>query len=980
MSGYRLATADGRSSGAPVSFTFDGRAVAGRAGESVAAALIAAGERVVARSFKYHRPRGIYGFDLDEPSALVACGDEIATLATRLTVREGMAVRAVNAWPSARFDLRAVNDLFGRLLPAGFYYKTFMGPAGAWPRYERVIRAAAGLGRVRGTTPSWRRETRHAHCDVLVVGAGPAGLAAAHRLASSGLRVLLADDGEAPGRASLEAMDARVGGERAIDWAERLTAEFDAAPETRRLARTLVTGLYDHGFAVAVERDPCEGLDERLWRIRAERIVLATGAIERPLVFANNDRPGVMSLNAVRRYAERNAVACGRSVVVFANNGGAYGDAARLRGLGVEVTAIVDPRPRIDAAAVELVSRLGIAVLGGQSVVDVVGRQVEGVRVAGRDAAEAARTVDGDVLAVSGGWTPLVHLHGHAGGRVAYDDAVAAFLPVADDRGVRSAGACAGRFSLAAAIADGAAAAAESTRDLGRPVAPWRAADVVTTDELALDLEPYFESPRPREAGKAFVDLAADTTAADIRLAVQEGYESVELMKRYTTTGMALDQGRHGNLNAVALLAAARDERPGTVGVTTFRPPFAPVAFGTLAPREGWFLTPARATPLTSWHEAAGAVMYDVGGHWRRPGYYPRAGEGLAEATARECRACRGGAAMYDSSPLGKFEFAGRDVVAFLERMYCNRWADLGVGNGRYGVMLHEDGRLFDDGVAFRLGAERFLVTTTTGNAEAALARFEYHRQVVWPGLDVRLVPVTTQWADIVVCGPRARDVLAAAGTTVDLDRAAFPFMAIREGAVAGVPARVMRVSFTGELSFEVNVPARRALEVWNALLAAGAAHDMQPLGSEANHVLRVEKGFISVGHEADGVADPFDLGMKWIVAMDKPDFVGKRSLQRNLADTAPRAQLVGLLSHDPGQVPAEGSQVLDETGARGRGYVTASCMSPALGRSIALALIEDGRALTDASVRLFGPSGETSEARVTRPVFLDPKGERMRS
>lgn len=979
MSGYRLDAGNGATRGARLAFTFDGRPFEGFAGETLAAALIAGGERVVARSFKYHRPRGVYGFDRDEPNALVTRGDEVATLATRVQLHDGLAARAVNAWPSARFDLRAVNDLFSRLLPAGFYYKTFMGPDGAWQRYERVIRAAAGLGRVSGAVPTWRHETRHAHCEVLVVGAGPAGLVAAHRLATSGMRVILVDDGAAPGEAGLVDMDARIGGERVADWAARLTAAIDAAPNCLRLARTIVSGLYDHGFAVAVERQPDGDLDERLWKIRAERIVLATGAVERPMVFANNDRPGVMSLTAVRRYAERFGVACGRNVVVFANNSGAYGDAVRLRRLGVSVSAIVDPRQSIDAAVVEAVSRLGIAVLGGQAVVDVVGREVESVRIAGRDAPDRARTIDADVLAVAGGWTPLVHLHSHAGGRVAFDEVLAAFLPLEDDRPIVSAGACAGYLSLAAAIDDGAAAAERMARSLGRDMPSWHGGTVIANDEFALDLEPFFESPRPSESGKAFVDLAADTTAADIRLAAQEGYDSVELMKRYTTTGMALDQGRYGNLNAIALLAAARDDRPGMVGVTTYRPPFAPVAFGSLAPREGWFVTPARATPLTPWHVAAGAAMYDVGGHWRRPGYYPRPGEGLEAATERECRACRGGVVVYDSSPLGKFEFAGRDVVTFLERLYCNAWSDLSPGNGRYGVMLQEDGRIFDDGVAFRLGAERFLVTTTTGNAESALARFEYHRQIVWPTLDVRLVPVTTQWADIVVCGPRAREVLAAVGTTIDLAREAFPFMAIREGLVAGIPARVMRVSFTGELSFEVNVPARRALELWQALLAAGAAHDIQPLGSEANHVLRIEKGFISVGHEGDGVADPFDLGMKWIVAMAKSDFVGKRSLQRNLADPTPRAQLVGLLARDPRQVPAEGAQVLDEAGTHGRGFVTASCMSPALDRSIALALIEDGRRLIGGDVRLFAPSGDVIAAQVTKPVFFDPKGERMR-
>ena len=980
MSGYRLPVSGSASRGAELNFRFDGRALQAHGGETLAAALLAAGVRVVGRSFKYHRPRGIYGFDLDDPNGLVTCGDDPLALATRVEVTPGLDARAVNVWPSLRFDLREIHDWLSPLLPAGFYYKTFIGPQGAWPHYERAIRAAAGLARVDGTVPDWRRIARTVHCDVLVVGAGPAGMIAARDLAASGARVVLADDGDAPGEPGLAGLEAWVDGARASDWARGAAAAFDACAGSLRLPRCLVLGLHDQGFAVAVQRRPEPGLDACLWKIRADRIVLATGAIERPMLFANNDRPGVMSLSAVRRYAERFGVACGRNVVVVANNSGAYGDVARLRRIGVQVSAIVDPRRRIAAAALDLAARLGVAVVGGHRALDIVGRTVEGLRVAAPDAVDRPRTLDCDVVAVSGGWTPLVHLHSHAGGRLDHDPTLDAFVPRADSRPVTSIGACAGRMTLAAALTDGQAIARDIAAALGRRAPEARIEDVIATEEFDLDRASGDEPPGAGwRGGKVFVDLAADVTAADIRLAAREGYESVELMKRYTTAGMAGDQGRHGNLDAIAVLAAARGDLPGAVGTTTYRPPFAPVEFGTIAPRAGWMLAPARATPLTAWHEAAGAVMYDVGGHWRRPGYYPRPGETLDAATARECLSCREAVVIYDSSPLGKFEFGGRDVVAFLERLYCNAWSDLAPGMGRYGMMLLEDGRIFDDGVAFRLGAERFLVTTTTGNAETALARFEYHRQIVWPELDVRLVPVTSHWADIVVCGPRAREVLAAVGTDIDLSTAAFPFMALRSGQVGGIPARVMRVSFTGELSFEVNVPARRALELWTALLAAGAPHGIVPLGSEANHVLRIEKGFVSVGHEADGVADPYDLGMGWIVAAGKPDFVGRQALLRNRADTAPRAQLVGLLARDPAHVPAEGAVVLAVDGRQGRGYVTASCMSPAVGRSVALALVEDGRRLIGSEIRLFAPSGTETIATVVKPVFFDPKGARMR-
>jgi sarcosine oxidase subunit alpha len=974
VSGYRLPT---RAAVRELAFAFEGRRLVGRAGDTLAAALIAAGERVVARSFKYHRPRGIWGIGLEEPNALVRVGDDAQALATRVPLVEGLDARAVNVWPSLRFDLRAVHDVVGRFLPAGFYYKTFMGPARGWPLYERAIRNAAGLGRLRRDAPAWRSESAHAHADVLVVGAGPAGLAAALVLARSGCRVVLCDDGDAPGGARGVDAGVRVDGEDAAGWIEAAVAELRGAG-ARLLARTLVFSLHDDGFALAAERQPAADLDERLWKLRIGAVVLATGAVERPLVFPDNDRPGVMSLSAVRGYAERFGVGCGRSVAVLANNDQAYADAAALKRRGVAVTAIADLRAAASAQAIELAARLGIAALGNQRALGIAGRSVEGLRLAPLERLDAARTLDCDVVAVSGGWTPLVHLHCHAGGRVAFDGARHAFLPVPDARPVFSAGACAGQLGWGEALLGGARAGAEAARRLGRTPAPLGISDVIAEAEHDGTAAPFVEGPA-REGRKAFVDLAADVTADDIRLAAREGYGAIEHMKRYTTAGMAIDQGRFGNIEAISVLAQARALAPDAIGTTTYRPPFAPVAFGTLARPLGEFLVPVRRTPLTQWHVGAGAVMYDVGGNWRRPGYYPLAGEDLERATARECAACRNAAAIYDSSPLGKFEAKGRDVVAFLERIYTVRLADLRPGQGRYALMLLEDGRVFDDGVLFRLADDRFLLHSTTGNAEAVFQRLEYHRQIVWPELDIRFAQVTAQWADIVVCGPRAREILAALGTDFPLDREGFPFMALREGMVAGVPARVLRVSFTGELGFELQVPAGRALEIWERALEVGRGFGAVPLGSEANHVLRIEKGFISVGHEADGVADPFDLGMKWAVAMEKPDFVGKRALLRNLADTAPRPQLVGLLAEDPRFVPPEGAVVLDEQGGRGRGFVTASCMSGAVGRSIALAMIEGGRALMDREVELFAPAGTRHKARIVRPAFYDVRGERMR-
>lgn len=917
MSGYRLKPVD---PGARVTVRFEGDDFEARRGESLAAALLANGQRVVARSFKYHRPRGIVGYGAHEPNAWMQTRDGTA-LATRLIADEGLDARAVNCWPSPRFDLAGALDRIGALLPAGFYYKTFRGPRGRlWPLFEPAIRILAGLGTLPRETRPLRVEKRHAHCELLVVGAGPAGLGAIGQV-RDGHRAILASDGLAP----------RIDG-------------------VLSLSRTTVLARHEGGLFVALERDPEPGLDARLWRIRARAAVLATGAVERPLVFSGNDRPGVMLLSAVRAYAKRDGVACGRAVLVFCNHDGAYDDVRAVIEAGVNVVGIVDMR---DGGR-----EFGVPVFDGAAVVAALGMPVSGARVARLDGKGPAREIACDTIAVSGGWTPLVHLHSQAGGALDYDTAQAAFLPAGPHDGAWSAGAANGRGDVAAE--DGARAARLA---LGGPAEP------ALSPSPGGGLLPRWESPSG--GGKAFVDFAADVTAEDIRLAAREGYDGVELLKRYTTTGMAPDQGRMGNMNALDILARARGLAPEMAGTTTFRPPYLPVPFAALADPGGALWKPSRTTTLTVWHEANGAVMYESGANWRRPGYYKHAGETLETATARECRAVREAAGVYDSSPLGKFEIAGPDAAAFLDFVYATRLSDLAPGRGRYALQLHEDGRLFDDGIVFRLAPDRFFLTTTTGNADSCLQRFAYCRQVLRPDLRVDVVAATEQWADIVVCGPRAREILHKAGIVVPRD---LKFMGVAEMEIAGRRARVARAGFTGELSFEIFVPASAAPDLWRRVVAAGAV----PVGSEANHVLRIEKGFISVGHEADGIVGPDDLGLGFAVHADKPDFIGKIALLRDRADASPRPQLVGLLARDSGLVLPEGAAILRADAAIGRGYVTASCMSGAAGRSLALALIEDGRALIgrDAQVAL---ADGTVGARVVRPVFYDPKGGRQR-
>jgi sarcosine oxidase subunit alpha len=934
MTGYRLVDVPAHEA---VSVVFDGQFLAARRGESLAATLIANGVRIVARSFKYHRPRGVVGYGAHEPNALVGTPAG-TTLATSLLSVEGLVARSVNAWPSARFDVAALLDRFQALLPAGFYYKTFRGPGGkAWPLFEPMIRALAGLGVLPSEPTSLRIAKRFSHCDVLVVGGGVAGVAAATAAAVSGLRVWLIDEGALARDVEAQLRHCRV----------------------RILTRTTALGRYDGGLVVALERDAC------LWKIRARSIVLATGAVERPFVFANNDRPGVMLLSAVHAYARHDKVACGKEIVVMCNNDMAYATVMDLVALGVRVRAIVDLRTAPDLVLRQATTDLGIAIHAGCAIVEALGSNVSGARIAPLADLANATDLACDTIAMAGGWTPQVHLHSQTGGRLAFLTEQSAFVPSGPHDGAWSAGACNGRGDRDDAAADGAWAGA-----VAAGLSPTVAA-VAPSASGALFAQWEILGGR----GKAFVDFAADTTAADARLAVREGYDSVELLKRYTTTGMALDQGRLSNMNALDILARAREVAPDQAGTTTFRPPYVPVPFAVIGDPGGMLLKPSRATSLTALHAAAGAVMYESGANWRRPGYYPRGEENLAQATRRECRAVRNAVGIYDSSPLGKFEIVGRDCAAFLDFVYATRLSDLKIGRGRYALQLHEDGRLFDDGIVFRTGPERFFVTTTTGNADSCLQRFEYFRQVLRPELSVFVLPVSEQWADIVLCGPRARAVLAAADIVLPTD---FPFMAICNLEVARRPALVARAGFTGELSFEFIVPNSCAPDLWRRLTAAGSRFGIEPVGSEANHVLRIEKGFISVGHEADGIADPRDLGLDFAVHLEKADFVGKQALLRNRADSSSRPQLVGLLARDPNLELPEGSAILRQDAATGRGYVTASCFSESLERSVAMALLEDGRAMIGSEVAVSIPSG-IAGATVVMPVFYDPKGVRQR-
>ena len=978
---------------APISFTFDGRTLQGLSGDTLASALLANGVDVVARSFKFGRPRGIVGSGAEEPNAIVQVGSGARALpnqrATQVELYDGLVAAS-----SASHGLRGLIDAARRVLPAGFYYKMFMAPPMLWRFWEHVLRRGAGLGSVpQGVDPD-RYEKLNRHCDVMVVGAGPAGLAAALAAARSGARVIIADEQDAFGGSLLSSV-VHIDRRPAVEWVAHVVRELHTFEDVTMLPRSTVVGLYDHNFLTVLERcadhvppTPKCAVRQRLHRVRAREVVLAAGAIERPLVFANNDLPGVMLASAVSCYVNRYGVVPGARLVLATNNDGAYRAALDWQRAGREVVAVVDTRSEPGGALPKAVREAGIDVLAGHGVVEAVGHAhvraayVAPLNMPGDRLTGPERRVDCDLIACSGGWNPTVHLSSQTGTRPVWRDEVVAFVP-GRRGGLHCAGAVTGAATVQACLAEGAAAGASAVRVAAADAEPR------TTDEPALEAQQaLFVIPHGRPASRAppqFVDFQLDVTAADIELAAREGYESVEHAKRYTALGFGTDQGKLGNVNGIAVLARALGREIGAVGTTMFRPAYSPATFGAIAGRDvGDLFDPERHTPMHTWHEAHGAVWEDVG-RWKRPRYYPRPGEDMSAAVARECVAARTGVAVMDASTLGKIDVQGRDAAQFLDRIYAGGFLKLGVARCRYGLMLKDDGLIFDDGVAVRLDDERYLVHTTTGNAEAVLAWLELWRQTEWPELDVYLTSVTDHWATAAVVGPRAREVLGRVCSDIDLGVDAFPFMAYREGHVAGVRARVFRISFSGELSFEINVPAAEAVAVWEALLEAGSPYGITPYGTETMHVLRAEKGFIIVGQDTDGSMTPHDMGLDWAVRHGKPHgFVGERSLALADYQRPDRLQLVGLRTVEPATVLPEGAQLV--TGDRSRrgsrvpmhGFVTSSYFSATLGRSIALAMLKGGRGRLGETVHCPLDDGGALAAEVVDPMFYDPDGARQ--
>lgn len=951
----------------PLRFRFEGRDYCGYAGDTLASALLANGVRLVGRSFKYHRPRGIMGAGAEEPNALMQVGEGARSTpnmrATEVRLHDGLTARAVNCWPNVRFDVGCVNDLLSRFLAAGFYYKTFMWPT--WHLYEGFIRKAAGLGRApEGADPD-RYETRHAHCDVLVVGAGPAGLAAAGAAAASGARVILAEQDNHLG-CQLLWDGGWIDGKPGAEWVAERERFLRMQADVQVLTDTTVTGYFDHNALAMTEavsgEDPAVAPRYRQWEVRAGRVILATGAIERPLVFPGNDRPGVMLASAVRHYIGRYAVRPGDRAVVFTNNDEAYRTALAFHRAGGTVAAVVDTRHEVSPAVLESVTSRGIAVFRGAAIVSTRGRKgLKGVTV--RTAQGRCTKLACDLLASSGGNNPTIHLFSQSGGGLAFDEDKLMFVPVRSVQAETSVGAAAGGRTLSEALSSGHGAGG----------APESVEPRATEEHAAPTITPCWSVDAP---GKAFVDMLNDVSADDIRLSARESFVSVEHLKRYTTLGMGTDQGKTSNINALAIMAGITGKGVGETGTTRYRFPYVPVALGAFAGRaHGDLLRPKRRLPMHDWHVAHGADMDDFG--WARPAAYPRPGEDRHAAQLREARAVREAVGIFDGSPLGKIEVRGPDAARFLDFIYANTMSTLKVGKVRYGLMLNELGVIIDDGVCARLGEDHFLVGTSSAGAESIAAWLEEWLQCEFVDYDVLVAPVTTSWAVITLTGPGARALLAEAGTDIDLGGAAFPHMSFRIGHVGGVPARIFRVSYTGETSYEINVPTRQAPELWQRLFTLGQHHGITPIGIEAWNLLRLEKGYLHVGADTDGTSTPLNVGWNHVLNR-KSDFVGKRSLLLPVNRRPDPLELVGLLSSDRRVLPIGAHAVTGEgTARRSDGFVTSSTPSVALDGPVALALIHNGRTRMGEAVTL-DHLGQIMTATICEPLRYDVEGARL--
>ncbi|WP_027164511.1 sarcosine oxidase subunit alpha [Mesorhizobium sp. WSM3224] len=972
-----------------ISFRFDGKTFFGFKGDTLASALVANGVRLVGRSFKYHRPRGILTAGSEEPNALVELRSgarrEPNTKATTAELYEGLDAASQNRWPSLNFDVMAVNQLFAPIFVAGFYYKTFMWPAKFWEAiYEPAIRRAAGLGRAAGLPDPDHYDKAWAHCDVVIAGSGPAGLAAALAAGRGGARVILCEEDFVLG-GRLLADGGTIDGLPAAEWVARAVAELTAMPDVRIMTRTTLFGVYDGGTYGAIERvndhlpvPPEHQVRQRLWRIVAKRCVVAAGSIERPIVFAGNDTPGVMMASAMRSYINRYAATPSRRIALFTNNEDGWRTAETAIAAGLQVAAVIDARPDVSPAHRSLASKGGFPVLHG-SVNGVDGGK-NGVRKISVSLTGGARAeVEADGLAVSGGWNPAVGLTSYHRGRPKWRDDIAAFVPDGAPPGMIAAGAANGAFGLGACLREGFEAGAAAARDAGRS---GSTGSMPVANDEAFSLMPVWHVAGK---GKAFVDQQHDVTASDVELAQREGFQSVEHLKRYTTLGMATDQGKTSNVAGLAIMAAVSGKSIPETGTTIYRPPYVPVAIGAFAGHhrdENFHAT--RLTPSHHWAAEQGAIFVDTG-LWKRAQWYPRAGEkDWLESVTREVKAVRGGVGFCDVSTLGKIDVHGPDAGAFLDRVYINAFSSLAVGKARYGLMLREDGIVYDDGTTSRLAEDHYFLTTTTAKAGLVMQHLEFCRQVLFPELDVQLTSVSDQWAQFSIAGPKARDLLKEiVDPAEDLSNEGFPFMGARAVKLrGGLKARLFRISFSGEMAFEISVPARYGEAMARNLMIAGKPFGVTPYGTEALGVMRIEKGHVA-GPELNGTTTAADLGLGKMMSTKK-DFIGRVMAGREALVAPNRQVVVGIKPTDKARRLRSGAHIVPKGETPGpdndQGYVTSVCFSPVLDQWIGLGLVERGRERIGEIVQAHDPlRGEDYDVELCNSVFYDPDGGRQR-
>ena len=981
-----------------LSFKFNGKTYYGFKGDTLASALLANNIHLVGRSFKYHRPRGIMTCGSEEPNAIVQVGNDPSLTepnarATEIELYEGLEAFSQNCWPSVDFDIGGINNFFSSLIPAGFYYKTFMWPSKLWMFYEHFIRKSAGLGKSPTSRDKDIYDHRYLHCDVLVVGGGISGIIAAKTSAQNNKNTILLDDKPKLGGSTIYQNNDcfKINGINSSTWLNQEIESLNSLKNLTVKTRTSLAAYHSYNYLLAKENltdhlnlnERRGTIRQRLWKIRAKKVIIATGSIERPLIFNNNDRPGIILSSSIKKYIDYYGVKCGQKLSLFTNNDSTYETAISLNKSGVNVNSIIDIRDKSNSSIVKHAEKLGIKIHWKHTVVNTSGyKRINSIEIMklsddGSNVIGNKINQNCDCLGISGGWTPMVHLFTQSGGKLKFRDIDNIFLPDKASSDQISIGSCNGDFELDDILKN---SNNYIKKILNIDNSDYDNLDIICSKET--DKKNIWLLPSNKKFGKTkpFLDFQNDSTAKDVKLALREGFKSIEHVKRYTTTGMGTDQGKLSNMHALGIIAETAGVKMGELGTTTFRPPYTPLTFGTIVGRNvGEFFDITRKTPLHDWHVANKAEFENVG-QWKRAWYYPKNNESMYEAVQRESKAARDSAGILDASTLGKIDIQGTDASEFLNRIYTNAWSKLEIGKCRYGLMLNEDGMVYDDGVTARLGENHYIMTTTTGGAANVLSKMEDYLQTEWPELDVYLTTVTDQYATISICGPNSKKIVSKVIQDLDLSDSKFPHMSFKNAKIDKIKCRVMRISFTGEHSYEINVQSNYGKSVWEKCFEAGKEFNITPYGTEAMHLLRAEKGFIIAGQDTDGTMTPVDLQMNWIISKKKYDFIGKRSLYRSDTVREDRKQLVGLLTDDPKEVLEEGAQIVSNVNKKPiemLGHVTSSYYSPNLKKSIALAVVKSGKKLK--GQKMFVPmKNKIINVTITDTVFLDKENKRL--